>query len=337
MFKAWLPTSQYAGALEADGLPATEADVVAALKQYLESSEKAKAFQSDVVFEKDGTAVKACRFAANFEGTDKASRQVEAMDGIRAVVQDADKGGVLNAFPYSFAFINWEQYKIVGEELFRNVGSSLAAITAIVLILLAHPGTAIIVASCVSLAIIDLLGVMYVWSVAVDAVAVINLVLALGLAIDYSVHIAHTFMIVKGTRERRAIIALADIGGSVLNGATSTMLAVLLLAASQSYVFRVFFKVGPRPWMGHSYRCAWMGAALTPLRVPQMFFGIVLLGVYHGMIFLPVVLSLCGPEPFTTLPGGASSSEVEISSMKGSRKASVVPNPSGASRAKEDV
>lgn len=220
---------------------------MAALKEYLRSEERAQAFQSDVVFTSDGSGVKAARFGANFDGTDKASRQVEAMDGIREAVKEADAGNALKAFPYSFAFISWEQYKIVGEELLRNVGSSLAAITAIVLILLAHPGTALIVASCVSLAIIDLLGVMYVWGVAVDAVAVVNLVLALGIAIDYSVHIAHTFMIVKGSRERRATVALADIGGSVLNGATSTMLAVLLLAASQSYVFRVFFKVSAGP------------------------------------------------------------------------------------------
>jgi len=41
----------------------------------------------------------------------------------------------------------------------------------------------------------------------------------------------------------RAMKTLADIGPAVFNGGFSTLLAFMLLASSDSYVFDVFFKV----------------------------------------------------------------------------------------------
>lgn len=41
----------------------------------------------------------------------------------------------------------------------------------------------------------------------------------------------------------RALKTLADIGPAVFNGGFSTLLAFLLLASSNSYVFDVFFRV----------------------------------------------------------------------------------------------
>ena len=52
-------------------------------------------------------------------------------------------------------------------------------------------------------------------------------------------------------------------GPAVFNGGFSTFLAFALLMMSQSYVFKSFFKV---------------------------FFLIVLFGLFHGLVFLPVVL-----------------------------------------------
>ena len=57
-------------------------------------------------------------------------------------------------------------------------------------------------------------------------------------------------------------------GPSVFHGAFSTFLAIIVLSGSKSYIFQVFFK---------------------------MWFGIIIFGVGNGFIFLPVILSLCGP------------------------------------------
>lgn len=66
---------------------------------------------------------------------------------------------------------------------------------------------------------------------------------------DYSAHIARSFLAVKGeSRQERAVKALAHIGGAVLNGAGSTFLAVFVLVAASSYIFYVFWSVSGRRW-----------------------------------------------------------------------------------------
>ncbi len=57
-------------------------------------------------------------------------------------------------------------------------------------------------------------------------------------------------------------------GPAVLNGGVSTILAFILLSTSDTYIFLSFFKI---------------------------FFLICVFGLYHGLIALPVILSLVGP------------------------------------------
>lgn len=41
----------------------------------------------------------------------------------------------------------------------------------------------------------------------------------------------------------------------------------------------------------------------------QIFFGVFIFGVFHGLVFLPVLLSLIGPAPYNTSPAAALDSE----------------------------
>ncbi|KAJ8306409.1 hypothetical protein KUTeg_016954 [Tegillarca granosa] len=64
---------------------------------------------------------------------------------------------------------------------------------------------------------------------------------------------------------------LSEMGVAVFNGGFSTFLAFIVVAFSKSYVFTTFFKV---------------------------FFLIVLFGLFHGLVYLPILLSLFGPKPY---------------------------------------
>merc|ERR1711988_1688828 len=83
----------------------------------------------------------------------------------------------------------------------------------------------------------------YYVNVDFNSVSAVNIVIAVGLAIDSSVHIAHAFLTAHGTRNERAREALRRLGRSVTNGAVSTFLAIVVLADAQSYIFRVLFKL----------------------------------------------------------------------------------------------
>ena len=45
---------------------------------------------------------------------------------------------------------------------------------------------------------------MHFWGLTIDTVTTIILVLAVGLSVDYASHVAHTFMILPGTRYRKS-------------------------------------------------------------------------------------------------------------------------------------
>jgi len=87
--------------------------------------------------------------------------------------------------------------------------------------------------------------------------------------VDYAAHIGHGFLHVTGTREDRAIATLGRVGIGVFNGGFSTMLASVVLAAATTYIFEMFFK------------CYFLCAVL---------------GLGHGMLLLPALLSIFGPE-----------------------------------------
>lgn len=60
----------------------------------------------------------------------------------------------------SDSYLEWETFRIIYKELVQGLGLCLAAVLVITLILIAHPGTAMLVFICVTMTIIDVLGVM---------------------------------------------------------------------------------------------------------------------------------------------------------------------------------
>ena len=236
-------------------------------------------YQNDVLYAEDGS-VRTSRVsflitgAASDDGTDA----VDAMDTIRDSM-DAMRGEGETLFAWAFPFVFWTSYKLYIPEVTRNVLIAGACVLVLVTVLVASIPMGLTVLLCVGLVDICMLGFMRVVGVAVNSVSVICIVVAIGLAVDYSVHISHAFLLVKASdtdehssRQLRAGFALSRMGPAVLNGAFSTFLAVLPLAFAKSYVFIVFFR---------------------------MFAVIIFFGVWFGVIVLPLFLSVTGPAAYT--------------------------------------
>lgn len=174
-----------------------------------------------------------------------------------------------NIFPFSQEYVDWEIFDVVEDEAIQNLSLAAASTFIVVMIFLGSFGGALAAALAVGLSLLCITGYMGYWyvrfydhlellgfsfildafitnvnrNVTLEGVSIINLVLAIGLTVDYTVHIVHSFLHKNGTRTERAKKALCTMGVSVLNGATSTFLAVVVLSASGSFIFTVFFKM----------------------------------------------------------------------------------------------
>jgi predicted RND superfamily exporter protein len=146
-------------------------------------------------------------------------------------------------FPYSRAFLYWEEVGIIDAELVRNLVIAFAIICAIIAFLIPKPRIAVVVAINIVAAIVEVIGFAHYWGVKMNGVSTIYFLICAGLAVDYSAHVGHVFKDEAGASDDRAVQAMSRICPSVMSAIISTVLAVIVLASSQSFVFEVFFKV----------------------------------------------------------------------------------------------
>ncbi len=113
----------------------------------------------------------------------------------------------------SFAqvYAAWETDEVIGRELWRNLGLAMVAVFAVTLLLLADLKICCLVLLCVVLTLVDVVGMLHFWGITVDTISCVNIVLAIGLCVDYSAHVAHAFMVGRGRgANERAVDALVS-------------------------------------------------------------------------------------------------------------------------------
>ncbi|CAL1688249.1 unnamed protein product [Lasius platythorax] len=196
--------------------------------------------------------------------------QIRAMQSIKDAVKSVNfTQGYEHIAIYSLDYVTWASNRIIGEELIRNLILEIVAVGIVTLVLLRNFLASFWVMCCVLFTLVDLLGSMYFLGLTVEISSTIMILLCAGLAVDYAAHIGLEFIRSSGSKQERALTTLNVIGPAVLNGGLSTFLAFVLLGFSQAYVFMTFFK---------------------------LFSSVVLFGLFHGLLFLPVILSLAGPS-----------------------------------------
>merc|ERR1719387_1689330 len=170
---------------------------------------------------------------------------------------------------YSYPYTYFDQYRIIEGELYMNFALCLVAVSLICIFVIGTPSLVAMTTVVMLMIDVDLLGMLFGWGLELNSITSINLVMAIGLVVDYSAHIVHNFSLQSSqlSRNDRVVQTLTEIGPSVMLGVSTTFLGVAPLALSNSEVFRVFFK---------------------------MFLGIVFFGAVHGLVLIPVLLSLVG-------------------------------------------
>ena len=99
-----------------------------------------------------------------------------------------------------FSYSNWIVDKVIGQEIYQNIGSSLLAIFFTVLIFLGSLRCSLMVILCVGITIVEVAGFLHFWGLTLDVISCNTLVIAVGLCVDFSVHIAHRFLSIPGDR-----------------------------------------------------------------------------------------------------------------------------------------
>merc|ERR1719237_1648006 len=197
---------------------------------------------------------------------------VEHIPTHQAVTNLLKQTGAPYNFSHSKIYAAWETDEIIGFELWRNVGLAIAAIFITTLLLLGNLQICMYVMCIVVITLTDIVGFLHFWDITIDIISCVNIVLAIGLCVDYSVHIGLAFMVAKGSRKERALSAVTSMGPAVFNGGFTTFLALTLCSLSYSHGFITFFKV---------------------------FLLTVSFGLFHGLVLFPVVLALMGPTSTT--------------------------------------
>ncbi|XP_029929840.1 patched domain-containing protein 3-like [Myripristis murdjan] len=169
---------------------------------------------------------------------------------------------------YHPAFIYFDQYTVILQDTIVTI--LVAAIVMLVISLMLIPNVlcSFWVAFAICSVIVGVVGFMALWGVNLDSISMINLVMCIGFSVDFSAHISYSFISSPSyNMNEKAQDAVAHLGYPVLQGAVSTVLGVVVLSTSGSYIFRTFFKI---------------------------MFLVISFGLFHGLVFIPVFLALFG-------------------------------------------
>ncbi|XP_032869590.1 NPC1-like intracellular cholesterol transporter 1 [Amblyraja radiata] len=175
-------------------------------------------------------------------------------------------------FPYTITYVFYEQYLTVVNEGLFNVGLCLIPTFLVCCILLGMDvQSGLLNLLTIIMIIVDTLGAMTLWSIDFNAVSLINLVTAVGMSVEFVSHLTRSFAVsTKENKVERAKEATVNMGSAVFAGVALTNLpGIVVLYFAKAQLIQVFF-----------FR---LNLVIT------------LLGLAHGLVFLPVLLSYFGP------------------------------------------
>ncbi|KLO15877.1 multidrug efflux transporter AcrB transmembrane domain-containing protein [Schizopora paradoxa] len=256
------------------------------LKQWLKSPSDAECplggqagYSAALSFDDSG-AVSASHFRTFHSPLKSQADFINSLSAARRIADDISQSTGTSVFPYSIHYVFFDQYEHIIAITQEILGLGLAAVLVINALLLGSWRTGTIVTGVVALTVVTVMGVMGLWGIDLNAISLVNLVISLGIAVEFCAHVARAFMgagtgmpvdHLSGQRERdeRMYTALVDVGPSVLSGITFTkLIGISVLALTRSKLLKTYYF--------------------------RMWLTLIISGALHGLVLLPVVLSLAG-------------------------------------------
>jgi len=209
------------------------------LLQFLEESDYD--FWGDMMFDKTGTKLVASRTQVNMDNVDPIMLDtgIAALEEQRAVsrAQPINQGSDEFAFfTYDEIYLLWEFLLITPYELTKTTLIGLGSVSFISILFMPHWSGILFVAPMVMILYVELMGFVPFFGVTVNAVTYVCLLVAIGLLVDFVMHVVLRYYESGETKSRdaRVIEVLRTMGASVMLGGVSTFLGVVPLMFSTS-------------------------------------------------------------------------------------------------------
>lgn len=238
------------------------------------------AYGQSVVLEQDGKSVRASNFRTAHTPLRSQKDFINAYAAARRIASDITERTGADVFPYSLFYIFFHQYLSIIPLTAGLLSAVVGIIFVVAAVLLGSIATSAVVTITVVMSVVDIMGSMAIFGVSLNAVSLVNLIICVGISVEFCAHIARAFMFPSRTvmesnnnafrgREARAWTALVNVGGSVFSGITVTkLLGVTVLAFTRSKIFEIYYF---RVWLS-----------------------LVVFAALHALVFLPVALSIAG-------------------------------------------
>lgn len=241
----------------------SDVNFIASLNTYLATVE-GNLYINDVMI--DGSTIYASRFHVLTEHIISSTTQGKMMLRVREIVEMSS----LPVFPYSVPFLFIEQFVAISSQTLQTLGICVGVVFFITTVFLPLPIMILFITMTVVLIMVSVIGFMHFWGLTLSSITMIHIIMCIGFCVDFATHICHAFAQAGGSnRNDRVGEALDRAGGPILNGALSTIVGVLMLAFSKSFIFFSFFKV---------------------------MFMVMCFGMMYALFLLPVLLSFFGPN-----------------------------------------
>ena len=238
------------------------------------------AFGDAVVVDNKTLSIPASHFRTAHTPLHSQEDLINSYASARRIAADISERNNIDVFPYSKHYIFFDMYATIVQLSTALVGAALAFILIIVSLLLGSFATGIVVTITVCMIVVDIVGTMALANVSLNAVSLVNIIICVGIGVEFCAHIARAYTVPSTSilerapskfrgKEARAWAALVNVGGSVFSGITITkLLGVFVLAFTRSKIFEIYYF---RVWLA-----------------------LVLWAALHALIFLPVALSFFG-------------------------------------------
>ncbi|TYJ52960.1 hypothetical protein B9479_006429 [Cryptococcus floricola] len=272
------------------GLP-EETDFMKYLEQWLVSPTNAEcplggqaAYGAALKLSEDNTTVAASHFRTYHTPLKSQTDYIDALTAAQRISSDISHRTGLAVSPYSIFYVFFDQYEHIKSTAVEVLLLAFLAVLIITSTLLGSWRTGGTVTFTCALAVINVMGIMGFWGISLNALSLVNLVISLGIAVEFCSHIARAFMgagsglpldKADGRREmdERAWTALVDVGPSVFSGITLTkLIGISVLALTRSKLLEIYYF--------------------------RMWLSLIISGALHGLVLLPVLLSYVGGQGY---------------------------------------